>query len=86
MSGNAESDPMPVVRRGLRVFAIAVVLLAVFNSDRLRSTVRDYPANALTDRLVLGVDRWHQWMEAIGAARVAPALRRPFETVHESTW
>jgi hypothetical protein len=62
------------------------VLLLVFNSDRLRSAVRDLPPNAFTDRLVLTADQWHTWMEAAGAAAVVPALRRPFEAVQSLTW
>lgn len=77
---------MATVARGLRIFAIACVILLVFNSASLRSAVRDLPADRVTDWLVLGADTWHGWMEAIGAADVAVLLRRPFEALHELTW
>ena len=80
-------DPtMAMVARGMRIFMLAAALLLVFNSASLRSAVRDLPANMVTDRLVLSADVWHGWMEAVGAAGVAPELRRPFEALRELTW
>jgi len=74
------------VRRGLIVFLIAAAMLAVFNSARLRSAVRDWPPSAVTDRIVLSADRWHGWMEAIGAAALVPAIHDGFERVRRLRW
>jgi hypothetical protein len=80
-------DPtMAMVARGFATFMLAAALLLVFNSASLRSAVRDLPANMVTDRLVLSADMWHGWMEALGAAGVAPGLRRPFQALRELTW
>mgnify|MGYP001164772483 CR=1 FL=1 len=75
-----------VVIRGYVVFAVSIALLLVFNSAKLRSAVRDYPANWATDRLVLAADEWHGWMGRLGADRLADGLRAPFEAFREWRW
>ena len=65
---------------------IAVGLMAVFNSDELRSYARDLPDGWLADAAIVGADRWHEFMLAFGPANAQPAIRNVFEAMRETRW
>lgn len=74
------------VRTASIAMTIALGLMALFNSDELRSWSRDLPDNAVSDRLIVFADRWHDAMLALGPARVRPALRDVFEAARALRW
>lgn len=75
-----------LVRKTMMVFAAAIIILGFFNSANLTKSMRDLPANALTDRLVLASISWHEKMEAAGFAAVVPAIRDGFMTFRKMKW
>jgi hypothetical protein len=66
--------------------ALAGALLAVFNSSEMRVFARDLPGNAVTDRLVVGADRWHVLMLELGPARLRPWVRDAFAAIRSAGW
>ena len=85
-SAGKSPDTIANVRSVALAFAIAAVLLAVFNSSELRHFTRDMPGNAFTDTLVAGADQWHALMQQLGPARLRPAVREVFEAIHALRW
>ena len=68
------------------ILGMSFALMGVFNSRDLRSFTRDLPGGWFSDQLVIGADRWHDWMLELGPARVRPAVRELFESLHEMNW
>ena len=85
-SAGQRSDTAANVRSVALTIAVAVALLAVFNTSEMRSFARDLPGNAVTDVLVAGADRWHALMLALGPARLRPAVREMFSTIRAARW
>ncbi len=85
-SEEQRSQTVAMAVRGLQIFLITAAILLVFNSAKLRSAVRDFPANAVTDRMVLAADQWHAWMEAAGAAKVAETLHQAMLDIRDTQW
>ncbi|MBX3575634.1 MAG: hypothetical protein KF723_00385 [Rhizobiaceae bacterium] len=74
------------VRAGLIVFAVSLLLLAMFLSSSLQSYAYDLPVNPLTETIVAWVDAWHGWMEAIGAVQVAEGIADAVARFHDMTF
>ncbi|MGD9658188.1 MAG: hypothetical protein AB7U61_11240 [Methylocystis sp.] len=83
---SGKSDTRANVRACGVVLAMALALMAIFNSRDLRSFARDLPGNWLSDQLVLGSDRWHELMLELGPGRLRPAVHDLFQSLHELSW
>ena len=74
------------VRRGLGAMLIAVVFLALFNSEGFTIYARDLPGNAFSDQVVTLADWWHDRMTDVGLTRVTEEIREVFLSFKETEW
>jgi hypothetical protein len=74
------------VRHAGVTMIVAFVLMALFNSEGLASYARDLPAGWLADALVVGADRWHALMLALGPAELRPAFTEALEWIRARSW
>ena len=72
------------VRAALIIFVTALAFMAMFLSDSLRTWAYDLPENALTEQLVAAAERWHGWMEDIGAAAASAAVSSEVQALHDA--
>ncbi|MGD9543042.1 MAG: hypothetical protein AB7F41_09930 [Methylocystis sp.] len=80
------SETRANVQACILILAMAFALMGVFNSRDLCSFARDLPGGWLSDQLVIGADRWHDLMLALGPAHLRPAVRELFQTLHGMSW
>lgn len=82
--------PDPESRRNIRkvvwAMLIAVVFLALFNSEGFTVYARDFPGSGLSDRLVAAADWWNELMTEIGATRLYEMTREAFLDLKETQW
>ncbi len=76
--------PTANVWSGLVVFAVSLLLLAMFLSSSLQSYAYDLPVNPLTETIVAWVDTWHGWMETIGTAQAADSFASAIAALHDA--
>ena len=74
------------VRRGLGAMLIAVVILALLNSNGFTTYARDLPGNAFSDWVVAMADQWNELMIATGLTTVADDIREIFLSFKELEW
>jgi hypothetical protein len=79
-------DTMANVRRAGAAMLIAFALMALFNSNGLRSWARDLPPGWIADQAVSGADAWHELMVTLGPAELRPAVRELFEAFRKTAW
>ena len=83
-------DLDPESRRNIRksVFAmlIAVVFLAVFNSEGFTVYARDFSGSGFSDHLVSVADWWNELMTEAGATRLYEVTRETFLDLKETQW
>jgi hypothetical protein len=72
------------VRAALVVFAVALLLMAVFLSASLQGYAYDLPEGPVSERLVAAAEQWHLWMEEIGAAGIADSVTGEIQSLHDS--
>lgn len=82
----ADRDSMANARGAAVAMLIAFAVFALFESEGIRHFTRDLPGNAVTDVLVRGADRWHALMEALGPARLRPAVQEGFDRIRHIRW
>ncbi|WP_439817600.1 hypothetical protein [Zavarzinia sp. CC-PAN008] len=54
---------------------LAMLALAILNSEGLVGWSRDLEPGPVADRILEGAEAWHGWMQALGPAAVRPWLR-----------
>ncbi len=74
------------IRRGLGAMLIAVVFLALLNSNGFTTYARDLPGNAFSDWLVSAADQWNELMDAAGLTSVADDIREVFLSLKDTEW
>ena len=79
-------DTATNVRSVALAMAVAIALLAVFDSSELRMFARGLPGNAVTDAVVVYADCWHALMLEFGPAHLRLAVREVFSAVRFAGW
>lgn len=82
----ANDASAPNARKATAAMLVAFALFAIFYSEGAARFARNLPGNALTDVLVNTADAWHDLMNGLGPARLAPAIRDAFERLHGLSW
>lgn len=72
------------IRAALVVFAVMFALMAVFLSASLQSRAYDLAPGPFTEPLVAAAERWHQWMEEIGAAGISDRIATEVQSLHDA--
>ena len=54
---------------------VTVVVLAIFNSASLQTWSFDLEPGSVNDMISISAERWHIWMEELGAASVTQSIR-----------
>lgn len=69
----------------LTLFAMILALLALclFQSSALLTLSYDLPPSPTTERVVMVVETWHQWMQDLGAAEITNKMSEQLEVLHE---
>ena len=62
----------------LFIMLVAMLFLAVFNSSSLQTWSYDLQPSPLNDMISLNAERWHLFMEELGAAGMTDLIRNWF--------
>ncbi|MEE9315445.1 MAG: hypothetical protein V3V02_12430 [Rhizobiaceae bacterium] len=64
------------------IFVLALLALAIFQSNALLSLTYDFPPSFWSETLVAMAEQWHGWMQMIGTAGVTEAIAEWLESAH----
>lgn len=68
-------ETIDMIRQCKRVFVVAAVSLALFQSDSLLIWTLDMTPSAVSENLVMLAERWHDLMGSLGASGITDAIR-----------
>lgn len=85
-SATQEAETSRSVRDGIIAMTAAMLLLLVFNSGGLQGWARNLPGNNISDLLVSYTDRWHGFMQRIGAATPKDKVQDAMSDLRRYGW